>query len=179
MRIYTIVASLLIATAGVLSATSEVKANCVPVKGKYDSQITDYGTTGGVFTIVGVIKGAGFFSGDYIYQLISTQPAPPLDNTTVSSLGIVTITTSKGKIVLKNFNIANLAGGADFGTKVDGAVVDFNDIDPVQSTGTFQGATGVIFSTGFAKFNQEGNPIGYSGDVHGEVCIPNHSADNL
>ncbi|RCJ37381.1 hypothetical protein A6770_14755 [Nostoc minutum NIES-26] len=107
--------------------------------------------------------------------LVSAQPAPPLDGTTISRLGIVTLTTSKGTVVWKNFGIANLPGTGDFGTKVDGVLAEYNNVDPVASTGIFAGATGIVFSTGFTKYNQQGYPIGFFGDVRGKVYIPDNA----
>ena len=108
-------------------------------------------------TTTGTITNGGDLNGTTL-EVFGSGFAPTQDPTTITFLADFTITTNHGQLKASNVYLFNFAGvGANLGR-----------INPATSTGTFSGATGVLYAA--AKVTSF-SPFTVQAEYTGEICL--------
>jgi hypothetical protein len=129
------------------------QSNCTPAKGQQDG-VFDSSTN----TTTGEITRGGWLDGTTL-DAFHGAVLPTPDPTTVSFTGDFTLTTIHGELKASNVYIFNF---------VTGNAAVLAHIDPTTSTGTFAGATGILY---FAGKTISFSPFVTQAKVSGEVCF--------
>ena len=136
-----------------LEAPAEAQSNCQQVKGQQDGVFDEVtNTTTGELTKGGWLNGTTL---DAFHAAVLPTPHP----TTVSFTGDFTLATIHGELKTTNVYIFNF---------VTGNAAVLGHIDPTTSTGTFAGATGVLY---FAGKTISFSPFVVQAEVTGEICF--------
>ena len=129
------------------------ESNCRQVKGQ-QAAIFDPVTN----TSTGSITKGGLLNGTAL-EVFGTAVAPTPDPTTVSFTADFTIATTHGELKASNVYILDV---------ITGLAAILGRINPTTSTGTFAGATGVLYIAGKTiSFD----PVTVQGEVTAEICL--------
>jgi hypothetical protein len=145
---------------GALAQTSSAQptnSNCKQLKGS-TVQVFDpvIGVLSGPITNAGILNGT---SEDVVNVGAGFVFTP--DPNVINYLSDLTITTINGQLKTNNnLNAFNF---------VNGSFAEFGSINPNTSTGTFAGATGVLFFTGKTIGTLDVGP--YQAEIAGEICF--------
>jgi hypothetical protein len=109
-------------------------------------------------TCAGTISQGGILTGTTT-TVFTGGPNPTPNPTTFSFTNELTVTTVQGQLKVSIVNLFNVVSGVTSG---------FGNIDPSTSTGSFGGATGVLFVNG-KSVNL--SPFTVKLDISGEICL--------